>query len=70
MARFQVVWPTVDDMTRALEQYADLRLSHGLNLLDSLIAATAIGRGEMLGTFNLTHFRAVPDLVTVQPYER
>jgi predicted nucleic acid-binding protein len=67
---FPLLWPTVSDMTRAFEEYAVLRLSDGLGLLDSLFAATATGSGDELVTFNDKHFRAVPGLVTVQPYVR
>jgi predicted nucleic acid-binding protein len=70
LADFPLLWPTAEDMLRAFEEYADLRLSHNLGLLDSLIAATAIGSGEILATFNLKHYRAVPGLRTVQPYKR
>lgn len=67
---FPLLWPTAADMTRAFDKYAVLRLSHNLGLLDSLIAATATGSGDQLVTFNRKHFRAVPGLVTVQPYVR
>jgi len=45
-------------------------LSHSLGLIDALIAATAISAGASLCTYNLKHFRAVPGLVTVQPYPK
>ena len=67
---FPLLWPTAADMAQAFDKYAVLRLSHGLGLLDSLIAATAVGSGEDLVTFNRKHFGAVPGLVTVQPYVR
>jgi predicted nucleic acid-binding protein len=67
---FPIVWPTEADMVRALVEYAPLRLSHGLGILDSLIAATAVGMGEPVATFNNRHFRGVPGLATVQPYTR
>jgi hypothetical protein len=54
----------------ALELFAKLHLSHSLGLLDAVIAATAIGAGASLCTFNVKHFRAVPGLVTVQPYPK
>jgi len=37
---------------------------------DALIAATAIGRGAALVTFNTKHFAVVPGLATEQPYDR
>ncbi len=39
-------------------------------LIDSLIAATAIGQGATLCTFNTKHFAAIPGLVTEQPYAK
>ena len=39
-------------------------------LLDSLIAACAIGLSADLCTFNLKHYQAVPGLTTTQPYSR
>lgn len=47
-----------------------LPLSHGLGLLDALIAACAVGRAAMLHTFNIKHYRVVPGLVAEQPYDR
>jgi predicted nucleic acid-binding protein len=67
---FPIVWPSEDDLNRAWVDYAPLRLSHGLGVMDALIAATAIGRGDPLATFNVRHFRAVPGLTIVQPYTR
>lgn len=64
------VWPTEADCTRALDDFAKLHLSHRIGLVDSLIAATAVGLGAELCTFNRKHFRAVPGLKTVQPYPR
>jgi hypothetical protein len=45
-------------------------LSHGLGLLDALIAACAVGRSAPLCTFNVRHYAAVAGLVTLQPYPR
>lgn len=65
-----VIWPAEADCTRALSDFTALRLSTGLGLLDSLIAATAIGHGATLCTFNTKHYRAVPGLSFTQPYTR
>jgi predicted nucleic acid-binding protein len=69
-APLPVVWPTFLDCDRALADFASFHLSHGLGLLDSLIAATAIGLSADLCTFNGKHYRAVPGLAIVQPYVR
>ena len=65
-----VIWPSVADCQRALSDFTAYRLSHNVGLLDSLIAACAIGSSATLCTFNLKHYRPIPDLVTIQPYTR
>jgi predicted nucleic acid-binding protein len=69
-APLPVVWPTVADYQRALADFTAYHLSHGLGLLDALIAACAVGLSAELCTFNDKHYRVVPGLVTVQPYTR
>ncbi|HET6575132.1 MAG TPA: hypothetical protein VFG68_16110 [Fimbriiglobus sp.] len=65
-----VVWPTTADCQKALADFTTFHLSHGLGLLDALIAAVAVGLPAELCTFNDKHYRVVPGLVTVQPYTR
>jgi predicted nucleic acid-binding protein len=67
---FPIIWPTEADCSRALADFATCHLSHGLGLLDALIAACAVGRSATLCTFNVKHYAAVPALVTEQPYRR
>ncbi len=47
-----------------------MHLSHGLGLLDSLIAACSIGYSATLLTFNCKHYRALSGLTIGQPYHR
>ena len=70
VAPLPVVWPTEADCNRALSDFAAYHLSHGLGLLDSLIAACAIGLSATLCTFNAKHYRAIPGLPLEQPYAR
>jgi predicted nucleic acid-binding protein len=70
IAPLRIVWPTEHDCQRALADFSTLHLSHGLGLLDALIAATAIGAGGTLLTFNGKHFVAVAGLTTAEPYVR
>jgi hypothetical protein len=69
-APLPVVWPTMADCRRALADFTAFHLSHGLGLLDALIAACAVGLPAELCTFNDKHYRMVPGLVTVRPYTR
>jgi predicted nucleic acid-binding protein len=70
IAPFRIVWPTATDCTRALSDFAAYHVSNGLGLLDSLIAACAIGLSANLCTFNTKHYRAVRGLNTLKPYKR
>jgi hypothetical protein len=67
---FTLLWPDEAALDRAAQDYGALRLSHGIGVFDMVIAVTALGHDEDLVTFNTRHFRAVPGLVTVQPYTR
>ena len=69
-APLPVIWPTPDDCERALADFAAFHLSHGLGLLDALIAACAVGLAAELCTFNDKHYRVMPGLSTVRPYTR
>jgi predicted nucleic acid-binding protein len=70
VAPLQVVWPTEADCARALSDFTAYHLSHGLGLLDALIAACAVGSSATLCTFNDKHYRVVPGLLTARPYTR
>ncbi len=70
LAPFEVVWPTTEELESVLRQFAVWKLAHGLGLTDALIAATAVGAGATLLTFNERHFRSVPGIVTERPYIR
>ena len=68
IARYVVAWPSAVDCNHALNTFAQLRLSHGISLLDTLIAHTAIELDAPLATFNQKHYLAIPKLQLVQPY--
>lgn len=70
VAPLPVVWPTEADCARALSDFSAFHLSHGLGLLDSLIAACALGRSGTLCTFNAKHYRVVSGLLTEEPYPK
>jgi predicted nucleic acid-binding protein len=70
VAPLPIVWPTDADCARALSDFAALHLTQGLGLLDSLIAACALGRSATLCTFNAKHYRAVSGLALQEPYKK
>ena len=70
VAPLPVVWPSQADCQRALSDFSTYHLSHGLGLLDSLIATCAIGSSATLCTFNVKHYQMIPGLATSQPYTR
>src|SRR5690349_15662371 len=53
IATFPVIWPTQLDCERALEFFTKYHLSHSLGLIDSVIAACAVGLSATLCTFNI-----------------
>jgi predicted nucleic acid-binding protein len=70
VAPLTIVWPSQADCARALSDYASFHLSHGLGLLDSLIAACAVSSSSTLFTFNGKHYKVVAGLIVAQPYVR
>ncbi len=55
---------------RAVDYFRAFHLSHGLGVLDALIAAIVSTRGLTLCSFNAKHYRLIPDLQVVKPYAR
>jgi predicted nucleic acid-binding protein len=63
-------WPTNKGCERALRTFARHSLSHGLGLLDALIAETAIEAEVPLYSFNVRHYACVDGLTVRVPYVR
>ena len=70
VAPLPVVWPSKEDCENALSIYTAFYLSHKIGLLDAMIGSCATGLSASLCTFNVKHYRVVPGLTLVQPYER
>ena len=63
-------WPSQASCARAFDDFAAYHLSHNLDILDALIAETAVGLDVELATFNTKHYGFVSGLQTIQPYTR
>ena len=70
LRQFLVVWPSPLDANTALLNFATLKLSHSIGLLDCLIAACAVEREATLYTFNVKHYVAYPGLTVEKPYSK
>lgn len=70
VAVYGVVWPSPRTCDEALSVFTHYHLSHALGLLDALIGETAVALQLPLHTFNQKHYAPIPNLVTVQPYQR
>jgi predicted nucleic acid-binding protein len=67
---YNVAWPSSETCAEALSVFASYHLSHGLGIIDALIGQMAVALNSPLCTFNQKHYGAIPDLETVQPYEK
>ena len=66
----EVIWPSPETCDDALAIFTQFNLSHHLGVLDALIGQTAVAIDLPIHTFNRKHYAAIPDLVTVQPYQK
>ena len=67
---FSVAWPDSSEFQHAYGIYTAHRLSTGLSIPDSIIAAMVLVRSATLYTFNLRHFQNIPGLNAQAPYQR
>lgn len=67
---FSVAWPEAPEFEHGYRLLLAHRLSSGLSIPDSLIAAMALSRAARLYTFNLKHFQVVVGLDVQEPYPR
>ena len=69
LVRFNILWPSEGD-AQTTQHLARYHLSDGIELTDVMTAAIALRNKLTLATFNLKHFRSIPGLATLQPYDR
>jgi predicted nucleic acid-binding protein len=65
---YQTTWVDEAISQAALQMYRRFHLSHGVEFLDCLSAATATERNVQIATLNLKHFAPLPDLSVKKPY--
>lgn len=65
-----VLWPFPWTCEAGYRLYHDYRLTLGIGLVDSLIAATAMEYEVPLNSFNKKHFYGIVGLGLVHPYSR
>lgn len=66
-SRFDPLHLVAEDTMRAVEMFRRFRLSHGVGILDVLIAAPAARLGIPLLSSNLKHFEFLPDIRVERP---
>ncbi|MGI8979940.1 MAG: PIN domain-containing protein [Pirellulaceae bacterium] len=64
-----VITPTQDDFAESVQLFRAVSLSHGVEFLDCLVAATALRLKVPLHTRNVKHFSSISSLLTIQPYK-
>jgi len=65
---YHMVLLEAGDSEQALRWFEDYHLSHGVGIMDCLIAASALRVGKPLYTFNVKHYRVIPEVNIQQPY--
>lgn len=70
LTSFTIAWPQASEFESSYRLLLAHRLSSGLSIPDSLIAALALSRGARLYTFNLKHFQIIDELDVHEPYQR
>lgn len=70
IADLEIMWPEAETRKRALETFAEYRLGHGIGIIDTLIGQMAADEGIPLHTFNIRHYRIIPGLEIISPYEK
>jgi predicted nucleic acid-binding protein len=67
---FDMLWPSPGTQQLAYRLFREHWLSSAIGINDTLIAASALTEAMSLCTFNRKHFRVIPGLQLVQPYDR
>ncbi|MEI6209223.1 MAG: PIN domain-containing protein [Desulfuromonadales bacterium] len=67
---YPLLWPSREACNKALKHFSAHYLSHGIGILDAIIAEITVEAGFPLYTFNQKHYLPHPQLQIIQPYTR
>ncbi len=67
---FNIVLPSPETSSKALELYISIKLQTGIDFIDCLIGSTAVSLNLPLYTFNEKHFNYITDLKIIKPYKK
>lgn len=70
LKEYLLLWPSKDACNLALKNFAAHYPSHGIGILDAIIAEIAVEASFPLHTFNQKHYLPHRNLQTIQPYIR
>ncbi|HSI72232.1 MAG TPA: PIN domain-containing protein [Fimbriimonas sp.] len=70
LSAFNISWHSSADNSLAFDLLRHYGLAAGLSLPDFFIAAQSLNQDAKLYSFNLKHFRAIPNLAVEAPYPR
>ena len=65
-----VYWLNEQSSALALEMFKQIHTKNGIDIIDVFTAFTALQENLPLHTFNQKHFKAIPNLITIQPYKK
>lgn len=68
MKRFEMIHVTSDDLDWAMQQQMTYELSHGVGMMDCLIASVSYRLQIPLYTHNLKHFMPLVGNLAQKPY--
>lgn len=70
IASCNVFWLNEQYAFSALQIFKDIHTQNGIDIIDVFTAFVALQEHLPLHTFNRKHFKAIPNLTTIQPYKK
>ncbi|MEK7263231.1 MAG: PIN domain-containing protein [Bacteroidota bacterium] len=70
LKNIRVVWLSENGCQHTVEEFSRSHLSNNIGILDILIASVALENQIPLHTINTKHYKAIPGLKTIQPYNK